>query len=151
MVNTCHTKPTLPFDWLFPVHHDRIGCNIVHTNSLTFTTWQRRPDKPFTNCANLEYFITKDSVQKQFSLRHLLPHVTDSESRNQGIFCLWNPESGIWNKIQESGIPLRWNPESKFNWQRIRNPVSKIRNPWRGIQNLGCPWISLHAGSDISA
>lgn len=38
--------------------------------------------------------------------------VPDSGSGN---FCLWNPESGIWNKTQESGIPLRWNPESKFN------------------------------------
>ena len=29
-----------------------------------------------------------------------------------------------------------WNPESKFQWQGIQNPVPRIRNPWLGVQNL---------------
>ena len=33
-----------------------------------------------------------------------------------------------------------WNPEYKFQWQAIRNPVIGIRNPQCGIQNL----ILLH-------
>ena len=29
-----------------------------------------------------------------------------------------------------------WNPEFNSHWQRIRNPVLGIQNPWRGIQNF---------------
>ena len=55
----------------------------------------------------------------------------------QFFFCgsrypgLWNP--GYSSRNQESTD--NWNPESKFHWLRIQNPVPWIRNPWRGIQN----------------
>ena len=34
-----------------------------------------------------------------------------------------------------------WNPESKFHWQGIQNPVVGIWNPWCGIQNSRLSWI----------
>ena len=37
-----------------------------------------------------------------------------------------------------------WNPKSKFHGERIRNPIPRIRNPRRGIQNSRLSWISLH-------
>ena len=39
------------------------------------------------------------------------------------------------------------NPESQFDRQRIHNPVSGIRNPWRGIQNPRPSWIALHGAA----
>ena len=38
-----------------------------------------------------------------------------------------------------------WNPESKFHWQRIRNPVPGIRNPRRGVQSPRLYWKPLRA------
>ena len=36
---------------------------------------------------------------------------------------------GLWNPYND------WNPESKFHWQGIRNPVSRIPNPESRIQD----------------
>ena len=71
-------------------------------------------------------------------------------------FFLWNPDSrkffargiqnlGLWNPEYISR-----NPESKFHWQRIRNPVPGIRNPWRGVQNPRLYWMPLHAWGDCN-
>ena len=46
-------------------------------------------------------------------------------------FAIWNTAQGIWNPTKDC------NPESKFHWQRIRNPRC-------GIQNLRLFDISLH-------
>ena len=55
-----------------------------------------------------------------------------------------NPDSWIC-EIFACGIrnpTENWSSESKFHWQRIRNPVPGIRNPRRGIQNPTLSWIS---------
>ena len=42
----------------------------------------------------------------------------------------WILDFGIWNIAQGIRNPTNdWKPESKFHWQRIRNPVAGIRNP----------------------
>ena len=51
---------------------------------------------------------------------------------------LWNPEYSS-NNLLESGIH-----QSKFHWQKIRNPVSGIRNLCHGIQNPRLSWIHLY-------
>ena len=57
-----------------------------------------------------------------------------------GNLCLWNPES--W--ALESGILVP-------NWQEFRNPVSKIRNSQRWIQNPRMSWITLPCGDAFLA
>ena len=58
-------------------------------------------------------------------------HARDSGFRNRWNFCLWteildfgiqNTAQGIWNTRTNVG-----NPESKFHWQRVRNPVTWIK------------------------
>ena len=45
-------------------------------------------------------------------------------------FGIRNLAQGIRNSASD------WNPESKFHGlQRIRDPIPKVRNPQRGIQN----------------
>ena len=51
--------------------------------------------------------------------------------RDPGSLCLWDPDFHLWN------------PESKFHWQRIRNPLPGIWNPCRGIQNRRLPYVGL--------
>ena len=80
-----------------------------------------------------------------WNYKQLLPHLRESEFRNPGNFCSWNPESGKI-LLLESGIlglgprntaqgirnPTKdWNLESKLYW----NPVPGIRNSQRRIQN----------------
>ena len=48
-------------------------------------------------------------------------------------------ELEIWNTAQ--AIRNDWNPESKFRWQRIVNPVPEIQNP-------RLSWISLHGARE---
>lgn len=50
-------------------------------------------------------------------------------------FGIQNTTHGIDNSTND------WNPESELHWQRLRNPVTEIRNLRRGIQNpsLGFP------------
>ena len=51
---------------------------------------------------------------------------------------------GIRNAAQGFPNPANdWNPESTFQWQRIRNPEAGIRNLKRKIQNPRLSWISL--------
>ena len=58
---------------------------------------------------------------------------------------IWAPE--LWNPEFSSR-----NPESKFHWQVIRNPVPKIWNLHDGIQNPGLSWITftLHRRDNTS-
>ena len=55
--------------------------------------------------------------------------VRESRFRNQGNFCLWNLEYRSRNPNPTND----WNPESESHFQRIRNPVARVRNPWSGI------------------
>ena len=64
-----------------------------------------------------------------------LIYYLNSNVRESGNFCLWNPESR--KKIPEEsrilGFGIRnptndWNAESKSHWQKIRNPVPRVRN-----------------------
>ena len=89
------------------------------------------------------------------------PYLRESGFRNPRQFCLWNQESrkflfveseilGFGKRNTAQGIrnPLMiaiGNPLPNFHWQRIWNPVSGIRNPRRGIQNLRLSWIPLLA------
>ena len=62
-----------------------------------------------------------------------------------------NPDSWIC-EIFACGIrnpTENWNSESKFHWQRIRNPVPGIRNPRRGIENPRLSSIPL-CGANLS-
>ena len=62
-----------------------------------------------------------------------------------------NPDSWIC-EIFACGIrnpTENWDSESKFNWQRIRNPVPGIRNPQRGIENPRLSSIPL-CGATLS-
>ena len=64
--------------------------------------------------------------------------------RNRRNFCMWNPDAELWLENTAQGIrnPSNdWNPESKFYWQRIRNPAPAIRNPRCGRMSV---WIPLH-------
>ena len=51
--------------------------------------------------------------------------------RGPGSLCLRDPDFQLWK------------PESKFHWQRIRNPAPGIWNPCRGIQNPRLPYMGL--------
>ena len=52
---------------------------------------------------------------------------------------------GICNWAQEVRNPAKdWNPESKFHWKRIWNPLPRIQNPQRGIQSPRLFWIILN-------
>ena len=89
------------------------------------------------------------------------PYLRESGFRNPRKFCLWNQESrkflfveseilGFGKRNTAQGIrnPLMiaiGNPLPNFHGQRIWNPVSGIRNPRRGIQNLRLSWIPLLA------
>ena len=46
-------------------------------------------------------------------------------------FTCQHPEYNSRN----SDLTDDWNPESKFHWQRIRNPAPDFQNPQLGIQN----------------
>ena len=61
-----------------------------------------------------KFLLVKSRIQQIFAV----------ESRILG-FGIWNTAQGIWN------LTVDWNPESKFLWQRIRNPR-------RGIHILDC-------------
>ena len=52
-------------------------------------------------------------------------------------FGLWNLEFNSWNPELS---PRK--PESKFNSQGIRNPVSRVQNLQRGIQDRRLSWFT---------
>ena len=97
--------------------------------------------------------IPSDGFSSQFCSKQRNP---DSVIRE--FFYLWNLESGIfflaqsgilgfenWNVEFSSGIrkpTTDWYPESKFHWQRIRNPRC-------GIQNPRLSWIPFHRTKDF--
>ena len=49
-----------------------------------------------------------------------------------------------WIQVKESGIPLTIWIRYHSSTDKVRNPVPKIRNSQRGIQNLRLLWIPLH-------
>ena len=49
-----------------------------------------------------------------------------------------NSAQGIRNPAKD------WNPESKFHWKRIRNPLPRIQNRQRGMKNPRLFWIILN-------
>ena len=71
----------------------------------------------------------------------------------------WNSESKFyWQKIRNPVPGTRnpykdLNPESKFHWHRLEsstwNPVPGIRDPLRGIQNPRLYWIPLHGAEPV--
>ena len=85
------------------------------------------------------------------SLKYLsiaLPHAKESgirenfacRIRNPGKLCIWNLESWVLEsgiQLKESGIPLTIGIKDLSSGIRIRNPR-------RGIQNRGLPWIRSH-------
>ena len=69
------------------------------------------------------------------------------DSPNPGNVCLWNPESRALEsakQLKESGILLTIGIQNPSFTYRDWNPVPRIRNPWRGIQNPRLSWIPLH-------
>ena len=52
---------------------------------------------------------------------------------------LWNLEYGSRNL----DLTNNCNPDSKFHWQRIQNPVTGIQNTRRKIRNQGMSWIPV--------
>ena len=52
---------------------------------------------------------------------------------------LWNLEYGSRNLDPTNNC----NPDSKFHWQRIQNPVPGIQNTRRIIRNPGMSWIPI--------
>ena len=52
---------------------------------------------------------------------------------------LWNLEYGSRNLDPTNNC----NPDSKFHWQRIQNPVPGIQNTRRKIRNQGMSWIPI--------
>ena len=71
------------------------------------------------------------------------PHVRESGFRNRRNSCFWNLQCGKFVLVESKIMAFRfrnsalgtrnsanhWNPESKFRWQGIRNPIPGIRNP----------------------
>ena len=80
----------------------------------------------------------------------LSTHVRESGFRNQRKILL--VESGIgefllvesWIQVKESGIPLTIGIRYPSSTDKVRNPVPKIRNSRRRIQNPRLSWIPLH-------
>ena len=54
----------------------------------------------------------------------------------------WNLESAI--QLKDSGIPLMIGIQNPSSIDKDWNRVPGIWNPWRGIQNLGFPYIGRH-------
>ena len=130
------------------------------SNSATMVTW-RHTSRLYWKWTQWIIQNTKRilSRRKKTLNRFMSPHLRKSGFRNPRTFCLWNPESrkflfvesgilGFGKRNTAQGIrnPLMiaiGNPLPNFHWQRIWNPVSGIRNPRGGIQNLRLSWIPL--------
>ena len=63
------------------------------------------------------------------------PQIRESESRNPGNFCLWNPEYSSRNPESHQRLEFRI---------QVLLTNTGIRNPQRGIQNPRQSWIALH-------
>ena len=60
---------------------------------------------------------------------------------------MWNPESWALEsgmQLKEFGIPLTTEIQNPCYTDKDWNPVPRIRNPRRGIQNPRLSWIALH-------
>ena len=123
------------------------------SNSATMVTW--RHTSLYWNWTQWIIQNTKRILsrrKKKTLIRFMSPYLRESGFRNPRKFCLWNQESrkflfveseilGFGKRNTAQGIrnPLMiaiGNPLPNFHWLRIWNPVSGIRNPRRGIQNL---------------
>ena len=71
---------------------------------------------------------------------------------NRWNFCLWNPESWVLEsgiQLKGSGIPLTIAIQNPSSNDKYWNPVPRIQNPQRGIQNPRLCWIiPLHGVKD---
>ena len=79
----------------------------------------------------------------------LLPMWGNPDSAILEIFAcgIWNP--GPWNPEYSCRNPeSQWQLESRIQvpLKKIWNPVTGIRNTWRGIQNPRLSWIPLDCG-----
>ena len=132
--------------------------------SATMVTWRHTSlDWKWTQwiIQNTKRMLSGRKKKKKTLSRFMSPYLRESGFRNPRQFCLWNQESrkflfveseilGFGKRNTAQGIrnPLMiaiGNPLPNFHWQRIWNPVSGIRNPRRGIQNLRLSWIPLLA------
>ena len=66
--------------------------------------------------------------------------------RNPGFFACAIRNPGLWKL--KFWIQLE-NPESTFQWQRIRSPVPWIQNLRCGVQNPRLSWIPFHRTKDF--
>ena len=86
------------------------------------------------------YFRSKSTVSYYFQVGNVSLHVSESEFRNPGNFCLWNPDFGRWNLEYSSRNPeshQRLESKSKFHRQRTGiHPVPGIRNPRQSLISL---------------
>ena len=132
-----HFRNTINFPIVFLIVS---SWKYVITNKI-HSTKKMTTNPPIPSC--LTHVLSARSLWQE------QPYVIESGFQSRGFFCLWNLESGK-NLLVESGILgfgirnyISRNLESKFYWQRVRNPVAGIRDPWRGIQNPRLSWISL--------
>ena len=98
-------------------------------------------------------------LDKNFVSADRSPHVRESGFRTPEISACGIRNAGNFScRIRNRGLchlehgfrspdpTNNWNPESKFHWQRIRNPVPGVRNPRCGIQNPKTVLYSLSWG-----
>ena len=74
------------------------------------------------------------------------PKIFVFEIQNMGNFSCGVQNPGLWN-LEYGSRNLdptnNCNPDSKFHWQRIQNPVPGIQNTRRKIRNQGMSWIPI--------
>ena len=74
------------------------------------------------------------------------PKIFVFEIQNMGNFSCGVQNPGLWNLEYGSrnlDATNNCNPNSKFHWQRIQNPVPGIQNTRRKIRNQGMSWIPI--------
>ena len=88
---------------------------------------------------------SKDAIHSSKISGNFGPKLNGSVRSNWKSFEKTGPpfEVDHFSRSDRSGFWLNGS-RPKFHWQRIQNPVSRIRNPWRGIQIPRLSWIPLH-------
>ena len=125
--------------WLFILSLCKSTCSLFANNSLqnTFERCQEyRQGKPWRIC-NSTSQVTNPFVY------------LCGNSATSRLLGLWrncvkqgNADSGI----PESSAGRIRNPESKFQWQKIRKPVALESTTWDSEYNPRLSWITLHGG-----
>ena len=81
--------------------------------------------------------LYQETIKKMFTWiqpRNVSPHVREWGNRNPWNFCLWNSESWALES-RNSGIPLTIGIQYPSSTDKDWNPVTGIRDPWRGIRD----------------